>query len=166
MSAGPPLWQPSPGRIASAKLTAFMRHVAQYGGPDCTTYPQLYDWSVSRPADFWSAVWAFCGVIAERGSDRVLEHPGRMPGACWFPDARLNYAENLLKQADKGDAIVFRGENRVASRLSHDELRHEVSRFAQALHAAAIETHVASPFTIVRVRPSPMKSCEPSSKIR
>ncbi|MBM3372747.1 MAG: acetoacetate--CoA ligase [Betaproteobacteria bacterium] len=139
MSAGPPLWQPSPGRIASAKLTAFMRYVAQHGGPDCTTYPQLYDWSVSRPADFWSAVWAFCGVIAERGSDRVLEHPGRMPGARWFPDARLNYAENLLKQAGKGDAIVFRGENRVAGRLSHDEMRHEVSRFAQALRAAGIK---------------------------
>jgi len=139
MSAGPPLWQPSPGRIASAKLTAFMRHVAQHGGPDCTTYPQLYDWSVSRPADFWSAVWAFCGVIAERGSDRVLEHPGRMPCARWFPDAHLNYAENLLKQAGKGDAIVFRGENRVAGRLSHDELRHEVSRFAQALRAAGIK---------------------------
>jgi acetoacetyl-CoA synthetase len=138
MSVDQPLWKPSRERIAAAKLSAFMRDVARRGGPDCRTYPQLYDWSVREPAAFWSAVWDFCGVIGERGSDRVLEHPDRMPGARWFPDARLNYAENLLRQAGSGDAIVFRGENLVAGRLSHDELRHEVSRFAQALRAAGI----------------------------
>jgi acetoacetyl-CoA synthetase len=139
MSADQPLWQPSPERVASATLTAFMRHVARHGGPVCGSYAELHDWSVTHPADFWSAVWAFCGVIGDRGSDRVLEHPGRMPGARWFPDARLNYAENLLRHTGGGDAIVFRGENRVASRISHDELRHEVSRFAQALRAAGIK---------------------------
>jgi acetoacetyl-CoA synthetase len=142
MNAAPgpdqPLWQPAPERIATARLTAFMREVARQGGPDCQTYAQLHQWSVSQPADFWSSVWSFCGVIGERGSDRVVEHPGRMPGARWFPDARLNYAENLLRQTGHADALVFRGENRIASRLSHDQLRHAVSRFAQALRAAGI----------------------------
>ena len=132
-----PLWQPSPERIASARLTAFMRHVAQHGGTACSDYDTLYRWSVGQPAAFWRAVWDFCGVIGEPGGT-VLQHAGRMPGARWFPDARLNYAENLLRQDGDGDAIVFRGENRVASRISHDELRHEVSRFAQALRAAGI----------------------------
>ena len=138
MSADQPLWQPSPERIASAKLTAFMRHVAQHGGPSLHEYTALHDWSVSQPGNFWSAVWDFCGVIGDRGSDRVLQYPERMPGARWFPDARLNYAENLLRNTGSGNAIVFRGENRVASRIGHDELRHEVSRFAQALRAAGI----------------------------
>lgn len=138
MSADQPLWQPSPERIASAKLTAFMRHVAQHGGPSLHEYTALHDWSVSQPGNFWSAVWDFCGVIGDRGSDRVLQYPERMPGARWFPDARLNYAENLLRNTGSGNAIVFRGENRVASRIDHDELRHEVSRFAQALRAAGI----------------------------
>lgn len=138
MSADQPLWHPSPARIASAKLTAFMRHVAQHGGPSLHEYATLHDWSVSQPGNFWSAVWEFCGVIGDRGSDRVLQYPERMPGARWFPDARLNYAENLLRNTGSGDAIVFRGENRVASRIGHDELRHEVSRFAQALRAAGI----------------------------
>ncbi|MBY0266711.1 MAG: acetoacetate--CoA ligase [Burkholderiales bacterium] len=138
MSADQPLWHPSPARIASAKLTAFMRHVAQHGGPSLHEYANLHDWSVSQPGNFWSAVWDFCGVIGDRGSDRVLQYPERMPGARWFPDARLNYAENLLRNTGSGDAIVFRGENRVASRIGHDELRHEVSRFAQALRAAGI----------------------------
>ncbi len=137
MSAGQPLWQPSPERIASARLTAFMRHVAQHGGPACSDYDTLYRWSVGQPAAFWRAVWDFCGVIGEAGGT-VLQHAGRMPGARWFPDARLNYAENLLRQTGNGDALVFRGENRVAGRLNHDELRHEVSRLAQALRAAGI----------------------------
>ncbi|MCW5605976.1 MAG: AMP-binding protein, partial [Burkholderiales bacterium] len=115
-----------------------MRHVAAGGGPTCADYPALYRWSIDRPAEFWRAVWDFCGVRANRRGDRVLEHPERMPGARWFPDARLNYAENLLQRDSDEDAIVFRGENRVDSRVSFRELRHEVSRMAQALRAAGI----------------------------
>ncbi|MCW5575964.1 MAG: acetoacetate--CoA ligase [Burkholderiales bacterium] len=133
-----PLWQPQPQQIASARITAFMRHVAAGGGPTCADYPALYRWSIDRPAEFWRAVWDFCGVRANRRGDRVLEHPERMPGARWFPDARLNYAENLLQRDSDEDAIVFRGENRVDSRVSFRELRHEVSRMAQALRAAGI----------------------------
>jgi acetoacetyl-CoA synthetase len=132
-----PLWQPSPQRIAAANITAFMRHVAAGGGPACSDYPGLYRWSVEHSADFWRAVWDFCGVIGTRG-DTVLADAGRMPGARWFPEARLNYAENLLQRDSDEDAIVFRGENRAASRISHRELRHEVSRLAQALRAAGI----------------------------
>ncbi|MBX3665676.1 MAG: acetoacetate--CoA ligase [Burkholderiales bacterium] len=132
-----PLWQPQPQQIASARITAFMRHVAG-GGPACADYPALHRWSVDRPAEFWRAVWEFCGVRADRRGDRVLEHPERMPGARWFPEARLNYAENLLQRDGDEDAIVFRGENRVGSRISFRELRHEVSRMARALRAAGI----------------------------
>ncbi len=132
-----PLWKPSPQRIAAANISTFMRHVAASGGPDCGDYDALYRWSVGKPAEFWNAVWDFCGVIGERGTS-VLEHADRMPGARWFPGARLNYAENLLQRDGDEDAIVFRGENRVASRVSFRELRHEVSRLAQALRAAGI----------------------------
>jgi acetoacetyl-CoA synthetase len=132
-----PLWQPTPQRIAAANLTVFMRHVAAAGGPVCNDYDALYQWSVGQPAEFWRAVWDFCGVIGDPGMP-VLEHADRMPGARWFPAARLNYAENLLQQDGDRDAIVFRGENQAASRISHRELRHEVSRLAQALRAAGI----------------------------
>ncbi|MBX3651394.1 MAG: acetoacetate--CoA ligase [Burkholderiales bacterium] len=132
-----PLWTPQPQQIAAANITAFMRHVAAAGGPLCSDYDALYRWSVGQPAGFWGAVWDFCGVTGERDA-LVLEHAERMPGARWFPGARLNYAENLLQRDGDGDAIVFRGENRVASRVSFRELRHEVSRLAQALRAAGI----------------------------
>ena len=133
-----PLWQPSPAQIESANLTAFMRHVAQHGGPVCDNYPALYDWSIHEPEAFWRAVWNFCGVIGDRGSNCVLENPAQMPGARWFPDARLNYAENLLQRGDDESAIVFRGENQVRGHVSFRELKHEVSRLAQALRAAGI----------------------------
>ena len=134
-----PLWQPTAQQVASANLTAFMRHVAQNGGPVCDNYAALYDWSINHSAAFWQAVWDFCGVIASHRGDRVLENPQQMPGARWFPDARLNYAENLLRRDGEDTAIVFRGESQVKSRISFRELRQEVSRLAQALRAAGIQ---------------------------
>jgi len=133
-----PLWRPGPSQAASANITAFMRHVAASGGPQCADYAALYGWSIERPAEFWGAVWDFCGVVAEHRGNCVLEHPQRMPGARWFPQARLNYAENLLRRHDSATAIVFRGENRIRSSISFSELQHEVSRLAQALRAAGI----------------------------
>ena len=133
-----PLWQPNPQRVEAANLTAFMRHVAQNGGPACDTYAGLHHWSVQQPDTFWQAVWDFCGVISSRRQKRALENPQQMPGARWFPDARLNYAENLLRRDGDETAIVFRGENQIKSQISFRELRHEVSRLAQALRAAGV----------------------------
>jgi len=132
-----PLWTPQPQRIAASNIAAFMRHIAATGGPACSDYPALYRWSIEHPVEFWRAVWDFCDVIGEPGA-AVLANAKHMPGATWFPQARLNYAENLLRRDDHEDALVFRGENKVASRISFGELRHEVSRLAQALRAAGI----------------------------
>jgi acetoacetyl-CoA synthetase len=148
-----PLWQPSPQQVATANITAFMRYVHQAGGPRCEDYAALHRWSITQPAEFWRALWDFCGVVASRRGDRVLEQPQQMPGARWFPDARLNYAANLLRAAkqvplggrkngqhEDDTAIVFWGENQIKSRISHRELRMEVSRLAQALRAAGIKS--------------------------
>jgi acetoacetyl-CoA synthetase len=133
-----PLWQPSAGRIASANLTAFMRHVHEYYGAGFADYSELYAWSIAEPERFWHAVWAFCGVIAATRGDVVLADGHAMPGARWFPQARLNFAENLLRRRDNATAIVFWGEDRIRSRISYAELHAEVSRLAQALRAAGV----------------------------
>ncbi len=114
-----PLWQPSPERIAGANLTAFMARVERDWGVKLAGYDALYDWSVAELEKFWSSVWDFCGVIAETRGTRVLVDGGRMPGATFFPDARLSFAENLLRRRDGADAMVFRGEDQVRRRLSH-----------------------------------------------
>ena len=133
-----PLWRPSPERIAAANLTAFMRHVREHHGVAIRDYPALYDWSVTDPEQFWLALWSFCGVIAAAQGNVVLVNKNKMPGACWFPEARLNFAENLLRRRDHAAAIVFWGEDWIKSRLSYAELHDEVSRLAQALRNAGV----------------------------
>ena len=133
-----PLWQPSPERIAGANLTAFMARVERDWGVKLASYDALYDWSVAELEKFWSSVWDFCGVIAETRGKRVLADGDRMPGASFFPDARLSFAENLLRRRDDADAMVFRGEDKVRRRLSHAQVYDQVSRLAQALEAAGV----------------------------
>ena len=133
-----PLWQPSAERIAAANLTAFMHYVREHYGVATDGYAQLYAWSINDSERFWIAVWSFCGVIAASQGDVVLADRDKMPGARWFPEARLNFAENLLRRRDRATAIVFWGENGIKSRITYAELHAEVSRLAQALRAAGV----------------------------
>src|SRR5688572_16636582 len=137
MPSDAPLWTPSAERVARARITHFMRHVADHWRADVADYPRLYAWSIERPLDFWTAVWDFCGVIGTRG-ERVAIDMDRMPGARFFPDARLNFAENVLRQRGSGPALIFNGENQRRRTLSHDELRAEVAGFASALLEAGV----------------------------
>jgi acetoacetyl-CoA synthetase len=124
-----PLWTPSPQRAANTELARFMKLA---GKP---SYAELHRWSIESSADFWELLWKFGEVRGTPGARRVLD-PGRMPGAKWFPDGRLNYAQNLLRGS--GD-IVFWGEERIKRRLSHAQLQQLVSRLAQALADAGVK---------------------------
>src|SRR5215813_4747800 len=109
-----PLWRPSPERIAQANLTAFASRVGAKHGVALPDYSALYAWSVEHPESFWREIWSYGKVIGDPGA-RTLIDGDRMPGAHFFPDARLNYAENLLgERAARGndDALVFWGEDR------------------------------------------------------
>src|SRR5918999_3574967 len=134
-----PLWTPGTERIERARISQFMRHLGGTRGIQVSDYRSLYDFSISRPEDFWRSVWDFCGIIGEPGN-RVAIHMDRMPGAEFFPDARLNFAENVLRQSGGGPALIFTGENRRSRTISHDELRAEGGRFAAALRAAGIRS--------------------------
>jgi len=130
MTDDAPLWTPNPDRIRKAALTAFTAAASERAGRPFGSYAALHDWSVGDRAGFWDLVWDFCGVVGDKGG-RVLVDGDRMPGAAFFPDARLNFAENLLRKAGAGDAVVFRGEDKVERRLSWDDLRALVSRLQQ-----------------------------------
>jgi len=142
------LWQPSAERIARANITEFARRAAGIAGRPFPDYAALWRWSTEEREAFWRALWDFAGVIGERGA-RTLVDPAKMPGARWFPDARINFAENLIARRpidDTGDALVFRGENKFARRVSHAELVAMVSRVATALkeHGIASGDRVAA----------------------
>ncbi len=132
-----PLWTPSPQRAAASEMAAFMRRAAAKWGRDFPDYAALWQWSVEKPEQFWAQVWSDCGIVGEMG-DAVLRDGDKMPGAQWFPQARLNYAENLLRHKGAQDAIVFRGEDGSVRRLSRDELRREVAKLAAALRSEGV----------------------------
>ncbi|MSP66932.1 MAG: acetoacetate--CoA ligase [Alphaproteobacteria bacterium] len=132
------LWTPPAGHIQSSNLRRFMDAAGAHAGRTFATYADLHAWSVAEPEAFWSELWIFAGVIAETRGKTVIRDQGRMPGACFFPDARLNFAENLLRRQDATEAMVFWGEDQVRRRLTHAELYAAVSRLAQALAAAGV----------------------------
>jgi len=135
-----PLWKPSPERIAGSNMAAFMKFLNDRHATALADYDSLYRFSIDRMEDFWLAVWDFCGVVAESRGEVVIADKAKMPGARFFPGARLNFAENLLRHAGRpGEAIVFRGEDKVRSRLSNADLRDQVSRMQQALAAAGVK---------------------------
>ena len=132
------LWQPSPQKIAAANITEFRLLAESRFKVSLTDYEALFQWSVDKPEQFWRLVWEYCGVVSSHAGDEVLRHPDKMPGAQWFPGARLNYAENLLKKSGHDAAIIFRAEDSVKRQLSWDELRDQVARVADFLKSSGV----------------------------
>jgi acetoacetyl-CoA synthetase len=116
---------------------AFIAEANRRHGIDLKNYRELHAWSVAQGADFWDLVWDFCGIIGDKGERRLI-NADKMPGAQFFPDAKLNFAENLLRAAGSGDALIFRGEDKISYRLSWAELIALVSRLQQALRAVGV----------------------------
>jgi acetoacetyl-CoA synthetase len=133
------LWRPSPVRVEQSNVAAFQAQVRQDWGVKTADYAALWRWSVAEPAKFWSSVWDFSGVIAETRGKPALVNGGKMPGAQFFPEARLNYAENLLRRRDGGQAMVFWGEDKVKRSLTYRQVYDTVSRLAAGLRAAGVK---------------------------
>ncbi|MDN0076369.1 acetoacetate--CoA ligase [Crenobacter sp. SG2303] len=134
-----PLWQPPPARVAGTHLTAFTRLAESAFGHPFPDYHSLWQASVDTPETFWALLWNYAGVIGERG-ETVLTDGADLLRARFFPDARLNYAENLLRRSDDGLAVVFWGESKVKHEWSHRELAERVSRLQQALAATGVKS--------------------------
>ncbi|MEE8161916.1 MAG: acetoacetate--CoA ligase [Acidobacteriota bacterium] len=133
------LWKPSPERIDQANLTRFIQAVQASRGVPVNDYPSLYRWSIEDPEGFWTAVWEFTGIIHSRKWDQVMLRGETMAQTQWFPGARLNFAENLLRHRDERPALVFWNELGRQSMLSWAELYCAVARLAKALRARGIQ---------------------------
>jgi acetoacetyl-CoA synthetase len=128
------LWSPSPEQIGNANITHFRGFVNKRHGLALADSTALYNWSIQEIPAVWDAVWDFCGVKGDKGK-AILENPAAMPGAKFFPDSKLNYAENLLGGGQKdGDiAIHFWGEDKIKRQLSFGDLKSQVSAVQQFL---------------------------------
>ena len=134
-----PLWTPNPKRAAGTQMNEFRNAANRRHSVALRDYRDLHAWSVEARAEFWDLVWDFGGVIGEKGKQLIADG-NRMPGAIFFPNARLNFAENLMRRHGADAAIIFRGEDKVARKITHAKLDQLVSKLQQALAAAGVKT--------------------------
>ena len=133
-----PLWMPSDERIRDANITRFMDVVNARHKLNLASYADLYNWSVENIPDFWLEVWDFADIKASKKSDTAVDDLDNFPGAKWFPGAKLNFAENLLRYRDDQLAFIFKGETQVSKQMTYAELYDEVARLSHSLKEAGV----------------------------
>lgn len=129
MNTEKPLWSPSSEQIENANFTRFRRFVNNRCNTSHADYADVYDWSIKEKEKFWLEIWEFCEVIGSRG-EKVLVDGGDIEKATWFPDARLNFAENLMREKGPAAAMYFRGEDQLVRTVTWDQLWEGVAKLA------------------------------------
>ena len=133
------LWQPSEERIKSTNMYRFMTRVNERYGTEFTQYPDLWEWSVNNLEDFWTITWEFIDIKASQTFDKAIDDPAKMPGAKFFVNSKLNFAENLLRFRNDRVAIIFKGEDSVRRTLTYNQLYDEVAKTAASLKKMGIQ---------------------------
>src|ERR1700743_2622106 len=99
------LWEPSQQAIKTAQMTQLRRFVNRSFELNLADYFALYAWSTTHPDLFWHAVWSFMAVIAPGSPQQIMIPATSMRKTEWFPEAKLNFAENLLRYKDNKTAL-------------------------------------------------------------
>src|SRR6056300_934077 len=134
----PPLWEPASSAPETCQLGAFWRHIETRYNKNFNGYQDLHRWSVTEAASLWSELWDYTGVVAEHKGASILQGGERFDSASWFPEARLNFAENLLRFNDNQTALVGVLEDGTRRTLTYAQLRHDVAAFASALRGLGV----------------------------
>ena len=129
------LWSPTHETVRNSLLSQFTNEVADQGAGSFDDYDALHQWSVENPADFWAAYWDFAELKASQKGDIAVKDLDRFPGASWFPEAKLNYAENLLSTRSSKTAFVSILENGERKSISYEELYLETNNLQSFLRA-------------------------------
>ena len=129
------LWSPTRETVGNSLLSQFTNEVADQGAGSFDDYDALHQWSVENPADFWAAYWDFAELKASQKGDIAVKDLDRFPGASWFPEAKLNYAENLLSTRSSKTAFVSILENGERKSISYEELYLETNNLQSFLRA-------------------------------
>jgi len=133
------LWEPSEQRIKQTNMFRFMCAINEKHQKDFSEYSDLHKWTIGHIPEFWEAMWDFADIVASQKAHQVVDDLGKMPGANWFPGARLNFAENLLRYRDDQIALIFNGESQVSKKMTYAQLYDEVARIAEALRNVGVE---------------------------
>ena len=138
MSSDQPLWSPSQESIDASNMMRFIEVLNAKHNLVINDYDGLYRWSIENMEAFWSEVWNFCDIIGDKG-ERILVDGDDIEKAQWFPDASLNFAENLLRKNDDEIAIYFRAENQVSYHLTWAQLNQQVASVADWLREQGLQ---------------------------
>jgi acetoacetyl-CoA synthetase len=133
-----PLWTPSEERKREANITRFINEVNARHNLGLDSYRDLYRWSVENISEFWATMWDFAEIKSSKPYDQVVEDLTKFPGTQWFPGARLNFAENLLRYRDNQVAFIFRGETQISKRMTYTELYDSVARLTHSLRELGV----------------------------
>ena len=133
-----PLWTPSPERIEQTNVTSLINKINADWDVSITNSVHLHQFSVTEMEKFWRSLIEYAELNGETWTGPELVDRNKLPGAKWFPEARFNYAENILKRRDDADAFVFWGENKVKRRMSFKTLYDQVSSISQALKGMGV----------------------------
>ena len=128
-----PLWIPREERISGSRIKEFQRQVGIDG-----SYMELHSYSLKNKEKFWSHLWDYCGVIGEKG-ERILVDEDKIPGAQFFPDAKINFAENLLRYNDDRLALVSVLENGSRRTLSYRQLGAKVKALSVWMENSGVD---------------------------
>ena len=136
-----PIWSPTPERIKQSAMYDYLQWVSKQQSNPITTYQALHNWSIRHPDAFWSSIWDYCGVIASHKGPISAKSSPDMLGTTWFPDGRLNFAENLLKRPRQPIAIAAYNESGGQETISQAKLMERVTQMQGALLAMGVQSH-------------------------
>ncbi len=132
------LWSPSDERIKSSQMYSFIKIINKKNNLNIKNFTDLYNWSVEKKADFWSSIWDYFGVIGSKGDEPFIDPINQMPGSKFFPNGKVNYAQNMLSGNVSGPAIVFKSENKIRKEVSWKELQNQVAAIAKFLKTQGV----------------------------
>ena len=133
-----PLWTPTPELADGSRINEFRKQVEADWSVNLPDTDALWEFSTTELGKFWTSVWDYAEIKAETRGERALIDEHLLPGAKWFPDARMSYAENLMRRTDDADAMVFNGEGQLTRRISFAEMHRQVSLYQQVLKGLGV----------------------------
>ena len=133
-----PLWSPSEEDIKKSNVTKFISYLSSLK-VNLENYDELFNWAEANPENFYETFWDFSKIISKTRGNEIVKDRHLMPGAKWFPNAQLNFAENLMICEDESDAIIFEGEDLTSKKITWRDLHRQVSVFAQALKSDGVK---------------------------
>ena len=131
--SNPVIWSPSDERVKSSQMYKFMKNINEKYNINLDGFIQLHNWSIENKSDFWSSIWDFFNIKGSKGMEPYIDQINEMPGSKFFPNAKVNYAENMLSGDVSGSAIVFKSEDKIRKEVTWIQLKVQVAALANFL---------------------------------